>query len=75
MATVDTSWILGIAIMFGLALVMTKLTFNDIESFFIFLTIFSGFVVWGGLLPLWILVLNLIILVIVISNSIRKKGV
>lgn len=69
---IDLSWILGIGIMFGLALVMAKLTFNDIESFFIFLTIFSGFVVWSGLLPLWILITNLIILVLLIANRVKK---
>ena len=70
---VDTSWILGIAIMFGLALVMAKLTFNDIESFIAFLTVFSGFIVWSGLLPLWILIINLIILVLVIGNKVKKR--
>lgn len=60
--------------MFGLALVMTKLTFNDIETFFIFLTIFSGFVVWSGLLPLWILIINLIILVLIIGNKVKKRS-
>lgn len=69
---IDLSWILGIGIMFGLALVMAKLTFNDIDSFFIFLTIFSGFVVWSGLLPLWILIVNLVILVLLIAYRVKK---
>lgn len=72
MPTIDLSWILGIAIMFGLSLLMTRLTFNDIESFFIFLTIFCGFVVWAGLLPIWILILTLIILVLIFGSRVKK---
>lgn len=69
---INVNWILGIAIMFGLALVLTKLTFNDLESFFIWLTIFSAFVVWSGLLPLWLLIINLIIMVLIIANKVKK---
>lgn len=72
---IDVNWILGIAIMFALALVLTKLTFNDLESFFIWLTIFAGFVVWSGLLPLWILIICLIIMILIIVNKIKKKSV
>lgn len=68
-------WILGMAIMFGLALVLTVMTYKDLETFFIFLTIFAGFVVWGGLLDLWVLVLCLVILALLIVNIIyRKRG-
>lgn len=70
---VDINWILGLAIMFGLSLVLAKLTFNDIESFFVYLSIFTGFVVWGGLLPLWVLVVNLIIIVLMLSNKVKKR--
>lgn len=59
--------------MFGLALTMTFMTFKDIETFFVWLTIFSGFVVWSGLVDLWILIINLIILTVIISSNINKK--
>ena len=73
--TATTSWLLGVGIMFGLAFLMTVLTFKDIESFFIFLTIFSGFVVYAGLLPFSILVICFIITLLIIINNIRKNRV
>ena len=74
-AFVVDDWILGMAIMFGLALILTVMTYRDLETFFIFLTIFCGFVVWGGLLDLWVLVLCLVILALIIVNIIyRKRG-
>ena len=59
--------------MFGLALVMTYLTYKDTETFFIWLTIFSGFVVWAGLVDLWILIICLIVLTVIITSNISKK--
>lgn len=67
-------WMIGIGIMFGLALVMNVLTFNKATSFFVWLTIFSAFVVWGGLLPLWTLVMCLIVLTVVIYMELQNKG-
>ena len=72
--TID--FMLGLSIMFGLSLFMTYLTSKDTETFFIFLTIFAGFVVWGGLIDLWVLVLCLIVLtLIMISKTKSNKGV
>ena len=65
---------IGLGLMFGLALVMNALTFEKATSFFVWLTIFNAFVVWGGLLPLWSLVLCLIILKIVIYFELQNKG-
>ena len=62
--------IIGLAIMFSLALLSTTLTYKDVETFFIFLTIYSGFVVWSGLIDLWILIICLIILTLIIGNNI-----
>lgn len=68
-------WILGVGIMFGLAFVMTTLTFNSMSCFFIWLTIFNAFVVWAGLLPLWTLILCIVILTTVIYFEMSdKKG-
>lgn len=73
--TITISWMLGIGIMFGLSFIMTVLTNKDLETFFIFLTIFSGFVVWSGLLPLWILVVSVIVLVLIITSKVNKKRI
>lgn len=75
MVDVALNTMMGIGIMFGLALLFSYLTFRDVETFFIWLTIFCGFVVWGGLLPLWVLVLDLIILVLIIANNVKQGSV
>lgn len=66
--------IFGISIMFGLAMVMTVISFKDIETFFIWLCIFSGFIVWIGFLPLWVLVGNILIVSLIVMNKIQKRG-
>ena len=67
-------WMIALGLMFGLAFVMNLITFDNMSSFFIWLTIFDAFVVWGGLLPLWTLVLCLILLTVVIYSEMRDKG-
>lgn len=67
-------WIVGLGIMFGFALVMTVLTINKVSSFFAWLTIFCGFVVWGDLLPLWSLVICIIILTTTLYFDLKKGG-
>lgn len=71
---VGFEWIIGIALVFGLALIFTYLTFQDFNTFLVWLTIFDAFAVWGGLLPLWSLILCIIVLVIVIYTEISNKG-
>ena len=73
MAIADINWILGLSIMFGLALVMTFMTFKSTKSFFTWLTIFSGFVVWSGIIELWVLVLCIIVLMIIFISNLRKR--
>jgi len=70
MITID--WILGISIMFGLALVMNFYISGSIKEFFIFLTFFNAFVVWSGLLPFWTLILNIIILCFIVYTEISS---
>lgn len=67
-------WIIGLGLAFGLALIFTVLTSQDFNTFLVWLTIFIGFSIWAGLLPLWILILCIIILVIVIYLEIQNKG-
>jgi len=54
---------------------MTYLTYKDLETFIIFLTVFSGFGVWSGLIPLFVLVLCLIMLVLIVGNNLRKRKI
>ena len=68
-------WIFGIALMFGLALVMNYYLDGNIKVFFVFLTLFNAFVVWAGLLPLWTLIANIILLgfLLYIDLSTKKR--
>lgn len=66
-------WILGLGIMFGLAFLMNQLTYKDMDTFFIYLTIFNAFMVWCELLPLWTLIISLIILTVIIYLEIKNK--
>ena len=60
--------------MFGLAFLLTALSNRNVESFFIWLNISAGFIVWSGLLDLWILIMTTIVLVFIIANNIYKKS-
>ena len=68
-------WVLGAGITFGLAIVLTYITYKTLASFFIWLTIINAFVVWGGLLELWTLILNVLILTIILFMQMRSQGV
>ena len=69
---VGLEWMIGISLMFGLAFIFMYLTKKTVSSFFVWLVIFNSFMVWGGLLDLWTLVLTLIILVIIIYFEIKS---
>ena len=66
-------WLIGLALIVGLAFFFSYITYRDLSSFFIFLTIFNAFVVWIGFLPLWTLILNLIVLIGIIYVEINNK--
>jgi len=70
----EIDWIIGLSLMFGLALLLTSFSNRNVETFFIFLNISAGFIVWSGLLDLWILVLTFIVLIFIIGNNIFKKS-
>jgi len=61
---VGFEWVIGLGLAFGLAFTLDYLTFKDIKGFFIFLTIFVGFMVWANMLELWSLVMCLIVLTV-----------
>jgi len=69
----NSEWILGMSILFAMTILLTYMTYKDLETFFIWLTIFAGFVVWSGMLPLWVLILCLIVLGLIIVNTIYRK--
>lgn len=75
MAIADMNWIMGLSLMFALALIFSYLTYKDVETFFVFLTIFCGFMVWSGLVPLWVLIMCVIVLVLIIINNVNKRRI
>lgn len=68
------NWMIGLSLMFSLAMLMTVLSEQTPESFVSWLTIFAGYTVWAGLIDLWILILIIIVLVVMIFSDIRKRG-
>ncbi len=70
MASYD--WIIGLMLIFALAFLMSYYTYRDLESFFFWCTIFSGFMVWGGVIELWYSVVFLIITFTLIFISIQR---
>ena len=64
-------WILGLGFMFGLSFFMTQLTNKDIKTFFVFLTIFNSFMVWCGILELWTLIVNIIIVCLIMVSELK----
>ena len=72
---IGLEWMIGISLMFGLAFIFMYLTKKTVSSFFVWLVIFNGFMVWGGLLDLWTLILTLIILVVIIYIEIKSVSI
>jgi len=68
-------WIIGVGLMFGFAFVFNYITFDNILGFLAYMTIFNGFTVYANLLPLWTLILNIIVLVLVMYYESTNKGV
>lgn len=73
MATFDIDLVVGLGVILMLALFMTYLTYKDIQTFFIFLAIFSAFAVWSGLLELWVLIINMVVLSMILISMIYSK--
>ena len=65
-------WVIGVGLAVGLAFTLDYLTFKDIKGFFIFLTIFIGFMVWAGMLELWSLVMCIIVLTVLIILEVKS---
>lgn len=72
--TSDINWVIGLGLMFGLALLFTVILKGDMNTFFNMAYIINGLVVWGGLLEPWTLILNTIIIVILLFSNIKNRG-
>lgn len=72
---VGYEWVIGVGLMFVLAFLMNYLTFNDLTAFFLYLTIFDGFMVWGNMLPLWTLVVCILMTVLILYFQFKSQGV
>lgn len=66
--------IISIGIAFGLAFFFTVYTFKSLNSFLIWLMVFISFIVWVGLLPLWVLIFNMLIIVVIMILKYNNRG-
>jgi len=71
----DIDWVIGLGLMFGLALLFTIILKGDMNTFFGFTYIINGLVVWGGLLEGWTLILNTIFIIILLFLAVKGRGI
>jgi len=67
-------WIIGIGIVFGLGVVMSYVSYKDILSFLVWSTVISCFVIYGNMLPAWVMVLFIVIDFAYIYFKVRVTG-
>lgn len=66
--------IMGFGLMFGFALVLSYIYDRIGKTFFGFLCMFNVFIVWVDYLPLWTLVIDILVfLLIIIADKIGVK--
>lgn len=53
--------IIALPLLFGVSVLMTFITYKQLEVFFIWMVIIGTFLVYVGMIPFWILVILLII--------------
>lgn len=68
-------YIFVITLVFGLAIFLNYITFNNLGCFFAWLLLLDCFFVWSTLLPLWSLILLIIINISYIGIKKYRKGV
>lgn len=71
----DIDWVIGLGLMFGLALLFTIILKGDMQVFFSWAYIMNGLVVWGGLLKGWTLILNTILIIILLFVNVKNRGI
>jgi hypothetical protein len=67
-------WILGLGLVFGLALFLMFFMKSDMRGFFPLATIICVFVVYAGLLESWVLIALMIVDVVIIFYEVKMKG-
>jgi len=70
----EYDWMLAVGVIFGFSLLLTVMTYRNLASFIIFAMIISGFMVFTGLIDLWVLVLFIIIFTLMFIVHIKKDG-
>jgi len=67
-------YIFLLAFIVGLSYFMNFLTFDNLESFLLWLLIITSFFIWTGILDLWILILLIIVNVFAIGLKRYNRG-
>ena len=65
-------WTIGIGLSVGLALVFTAISFKSSKAFLLYLTIFSAIMVYAGMLELWMLIAEIIVVIVVLYMTYKK---
>ena len=73
--TSETTWIFGLAIIFGLALIFTIIVKLTLFMFISFLTMFSAFGVYGGLLEVWVFIVCIMFLSVLALLRFRSNRI
>ena len=69
----EYDWILGVGLTFGLPFLLMFITKADMKGYFVFATMISAFVVYGGLLDVWVMILLLVVDVIVVIIDLKSR--
>jgi len=70
----DYQWLIGLGMIFGFGLGLTFLVDFSIETFLGFETLISAYVIWMEFLPLWILIINILVLTYIAILEIKNKS-
>lgn len=70
----DENFIISFGILVGLALILNFLSVNNTKGFVVFLAFISGFLVYSGILDLWVLILTIIISLVIVVNEFSPKN-
>jgi len=68
-------WILGIGLLVGLSIIFAFIVESEFQIAFIgFLFLFSGFLVYAGLIPDYVLIIVLMFLVMFVYFRVKNRG-
>jgi hypothetical protein len=66
-------WMLGLGFIFGFSFLLAFISEFTIEIFFGYLALFTCFMVWIGYLPLWILIIEILIMTVLAITKLSKR--